>query len=294
MGNKKQHILAETYLKHFSPKKDGKNLSVLHLLNSFKDGVQKYDSGNKVFWKDKFYNSSEFENPKTVELFLGSEIESKYNRIIESLNSQQTIEDNNFKMDIFEWLFYSKLRSPIWRVHFQQQFRNNGHVYRLESKELREGHMAFFSSPKVFDYFKQEYLDWLIIKKWKVLINPQDCTWITSDNPGVAVNMKEFALERENYFPNGLWNNIVTETALYFPLSSEFCLEIFPYSNEDDVKQNLGTEKIKIEKTSSFMAQFINLWTAQSAFEIIVGTTDNSLTPFLEFAVSAKTGQTIE
>lgn len=277
MSHKRQHIISETYLKYFSNEDDGKNINVLHLDNKYKKDIVEYNSGDKVFWSKNFYNTSEFSDPRTVELFFGEKIENDYNLIINKIKTQIPFDSDNFKFLIFQWVFYSTLRSPMWRIYLQSIINEKGINLEFNSKELREEHMQLFSNSKLFNFFKEYYGKSLETKKWKILISPNNYNWITSDNPGFAVNNKEFAKDPNEYIPNSLWIGIQHETSLFFPLTKKYCLEIGPYNKGDDVKRNFNNDYIEFENSQIDSAKLINYWTVLTACKIIISSNNYEL-----------------
>lgn len=277
MSNKKQHIVSETYLKHFSYENMGKGIKILHMTNQYKKTIETHNTGDRIFWSKNFYNTSKFKNPKTIELFLGQKIENDYNSIIDKINNQSPFKDDKFKILIFQWVFYSKLRSPMWRKYLQFAINQQGLDFSLDSKELREEHMQFFSNSKILESMIEYYNEELIIKKWKILISPEDYFWITSDNPGFSIATKKFAENPSEYDPNPLWTGVKYDTALYFPLTKKFCLEIFPYNQDDDVKRNFGNDYIQFDKPTFETTHLINNWTVRTAVDIIISSRENEI-----------------
>lgn len=282
MSHNKQHIISETYLKYFSCENMGKGIKTLHMTNPYKKTIETHNSGDSIFWSKNFYNTSKFKNPKTVELFLGQKIENDYNSIIDKISNQSPFKDDNFKTLIFQWVFYSKLRSPMWRKHLQFVINQKGLDFSLDSKELREEHMQFFSDSEILESMIEYYNEELIVKKWKILISPEDYFWITSDNPGFSIATKEFSENPSDYDPNPLWTGVKHDTALFFPLTKEFCLEIFPYNQEDDVKRNFRNDYIQFEKPTFETTHLINNWTARTAGDIIISCRENELLEYEE------------
>jgi uncharacterized protein DUF4238 len=276
MNHKKQHILAKTYLKYFSDQNDGKNISVLYLNNKYKKDIKQYNSGDKIFWKDNFYNSNSFKNPKTIELYLGKEVENNYHELMKEVFSEKPINDLEVKRMIYEWLYFSKLRSPKWRDYLKYAAMEKGIQLGFDSEELREMHMTLFSDNNILKH----YGDTLTIKKWKIYISPNEHNWITSDNPGFSINCKEFKKNPKGYKPNPLCYTIQHDTIIYLPLSKKYCLEIFPYLQVDDVKSNFDNEAITYKEASIAMIRQINYWTLQTAHEIIISSRKNELINF--------------
>ncbi len=282
MSHRKQHIVSETYLKYFSHNDDGKGIKTLHLNNTYKKRIETHNSGDNVFWKKNFYNTSQIDNPKTVELFLGQKIENDYHKILTKVNNQIPFKDNVFKLLIFQWVFYSKLRSPAWREYLHFILKQKGEEYTLESKEIREEHMQLFSNPDILNSIIEYYDKELKVKKWKVLMNPENYYWMTSDNPGFSVATKEFAKNPKEYDPNPLWTGIAFDTALYFPLTKKYCLEIFPYNQDDDVKRNFGNDYIQFESSTKETARLINNWTARTSCGLIISSREKELLEYEE------------
>lgn len=277
MNHKKQHVISKTYLKYFSKGNSGKGIKVLHINDKYKKEIRTYNSGDKVFWNENFYNTSEFKNPKTIELFLGKNIENEYNSLINKIRNLITIKDNDFKVLIFQWVLYSKLRSPLWRTYLQFILKEKGINFKLNSKELREEHMQFFSNSNILDFFINYYKDSLITKKWRVLISPENYNWITSDNPGFAIETKEFAKDPNEYIPDPLWIGIQHYTSLYFPLTKKYCLEICPYNHDDHVSRNFGNDSIEYTNSPIGTVKLINNWTVMTADKITISSSENEL-----------------
>lgn len=241
----------------------------------YKKGIKSYNSGDKVFWKKNYYNIVG-DDPKRFEKFLGQSVENDYNQLIKTITQEKTILSLSIKLKIFKWIFYSKLRSPIWRNHLNELVdkKSNNNSSNSEIKEL---HMAFFNDSNLFKYFNETYAENLTIKKWRILISPENKGWITTDSPGIMINLKEFAKSPEDYYPNAIWNNMQNDSAFYFPLTSKYCLELWPYDQQDDIKRNLETDMVAYIKPSEYIYNLINFWTMHSASEILISQNESDL-----------------
>lgn len=279
MAYRKHHILAETYLSYFSENNDGKNISTLHLKNEFKKTIQSYNSGDKPFWKQNFYNANDLGNSKSVELFLGKEIENFYPKLMKYLNTELNLESLEFKSLIFKWIFYSKLRSPIWREFIRSSNLLAEPSLQNEEVDLREIHMRFFTDKPTLEFYIQHYSENLIIKKWTIWIAHEN-DWMTSDNPGFSVDGKDFLKSRGNSDPNPLCYEIKYDTILYIPLSKRYCLEIFPYLEDDDIKRNFGNDPVKFSQANKKMISWVNYQTFQGACELILASKQSPLIPY--------------
>lgn len=259
-------------MKHFSRNGNGGGISVIHVNHPHRKGIKTYNSGDSVFWEKNYYNT-EGQNPKQIEKFLGQSIENDYNQLIVDITHEKPIHSLDVKLKIFKWIFYSKLRSPVWRNHLIQKFDEAQNI----NSESRKLHMSFFTDPNLFKFFTNKYSEELPIKKWRILICPEDNGWITTDSPGIMINLKEFAKAPNDYFPNALWNKIRHDSAFYFPLTSNYCLELWPYDEHDDVERNIGTDSISYIKSSEDMYKQINYWTMHSASKILISKNETDL-----------------
>lgn len=276
MANKKNHIIARTYLKHFSPLNDGKSIQVLHLRQQFNPPkILQRNSGDKDFWEEKFYWTKQLQNPKSIEYFLGT-VENSYNSIVEQLNLEVAITERKFKTWVFQWVLYSKLRSPSWR-EFLKFSTEQGMGRKVEEREVREKHLQFFAKDEILDFFINYYYESTNLKKWRILISPDNYSWLTSDNPGFCINSQEFKADPTAYFPNALWTNLQNDTILYFPLTSHYCLEICPYKSGDDPTKNFANDTIDYERCSFSTAQLINNWTVLTANNLVISKSRNEL-----------------
>ena len=262
-GPSQQHFLPETYLKHITKNNDGKNLHVLHLGHRYKKKIETKDSGNSLFKKKDFYDTSEFPNPKEIELFFAKTIEQQYNRTIREISKEVDIVDHPLKIRLLEWVFYSKIRSISWREMYRFELKNLGHDLDFESKELREEHLNIISNEKIFESVFDYYDKNLCSKTWIILKSPAGRNWITSDNPGFTVNVDGCSDEDKLFetIPNPLCTYLKHDTILYFPLTKTYCLKIQPYNQGDDVKLNLSNTPICHEEASEFEFKLINYWT---------------------------------
>lgn len=268
MKNRKQHIVPETYLKYFSPLDDGKNIHVLHIYNKYKNKIELRNSGDSIFWKKNFYTSQKTNPPNALELFLGQNVENNYNSIIKRLREEQSFTDDIFKLKIFEWVYYSNLRSPIWRDFFKSLISKNKGP-EISNEEVREEHIRLFFDKEISDFIVKYYSDELSPKRWTVLINSSDFFWISSDNPGFCFNYTDIQKNPTSFYINPLWINIQYDTILYYPLSKNYCLKIEPYTNSDAVELNFINDSIRFQKVNSKEILLINNMTVRTASDYI-------------------------
>jgi hypothetical protein len=72
-----------------------------------------------------------------------------------------------------------------------------------------------------------------MVRRWEIMKCPESYFWITKDNPGFLINY-----EGNNVIANPSWNYSSSD-GLFYPLSKDYGLHIFPYSNEDSPELNL-------------------------------------------------------
>lgn len=278
MKYRKQHIVPETYLKYFSPLDDGKNINVLNINNKYKNKIELKNSGDSIFWEKNYYSSRKTKPSNALELFLGQNIENKYNTVIQKLRNEQSFTDNSFKLKIFEWVYYSNLRSPVWRDFFRRIIKNDGS--NKTEEEIREEHIQLFFDKEISDFIVKYYSDELSTKRWTILINSDDLFWISSNNPGFCFNYTDIQRDPVNFYINPLWINLQYDTILFFPLSKNYCLKIEPYNNGDDVKLNFINDSVSFKKVNSNEISLINSMTVRTATDYIFSCNSKELLEF--------------
>lgn len=279
-ANKEHHIVSKVYLKYFSSNNDGKGISVLHYAHPYKRRIEIKDSGSSTFAKRNFYDTSQLPNSKEIELFFGRTIEPKYNLIMADIAKEADIVDYEAKIRILEWIFYSKIRSPMWRRLIQSELEAKGYKFGFGSKELREEHLQLISNSEVFEGVLEIFDKNLSTKKWFVLKAPSRVSWITSDNPGFSINLEDYNPSDEMLVPNAFWTNIRHDTVLYFPLSKDYCLKMQPYNNNDDVTLNIANTPIRFEGATENEHNLVNGWTFCTHHDILIASDKRDLLLF--------------
>ncbi|PQJ09606.1 hypothetical protein CJD36_016840 [Flavipsychrobacter stenotrophus] len=140
----KQHFVPKTYLKHFSKKGNGLGLHVLYN-HQHDNKIRKKDFGDSMFTGDNFYDSSEYLNPKELELIFGKVYEPKYNGIIDAICKEEDITDRQTKADILEWVFFLKARSVSWRDKARLELKASGVELDFDCEAVREEHLSVFT-----------------------------------------------------------------------------------------------------------------------------------------------------
>ncbi|AXE20559.1 hypothetical protein DR864_23890 [Runella rosea] len=247
----KQHIVPETYLKHFSLNEDGKRIFVIDVYDKYRKEIQVKNSGDKIFWEKKFYNSMQFKTPTALEEFFGHSIESFYNELISIIKKDQEIVDWEVKEKLILWIFTSIQRSPQKRFILRKKLDFELLVKKAYQdidylnveninldKVAKEQHIRQFSNEKTLNLNFEEFENFVMLRRWEIMKCPKDYYWITKDNPGFLIiyNGKNVMLEPS-------WNYSISD-ALFYPLSKDYGLYIFPFSNEDSPELNLTNTPI--------------------------------------------------
>ncbi|WP_190246284.1 DUF4238 domain-containing protein [Gelidibacter gilvus] len=250
---KKQHIVPETYLKHFSINSDGIGIFVINSDDKYRKGIQKKNSGDKIFWIPNYSDTDFFDDRKAIEKMFGTDIENNYNNIINVIEQEKTTIDFGVKQELLQWIFYTKLRSPIWKNHLEN-----------------------FTD---YDNFKKQVNDFVssaVSMRWTIYKSPQNKYWWTSDNPGFCHNLKKMEATQE-ILPEPIYNKVGVDSILYYPLSKKYCLNIHPYNKGEDLHLNATNTNIRFEKADLSLFKILNYSTLITQKRLIIATESESL-----------------
>ena len=250
---KKQHIVSKTYLKHFSEKLDGNGLYVIDYEDEFKTGIQKKNSGDKIFWIENYSDTPFFEDKKAIEKMFGSDIESSYNDIISNIEQENPNIGFDVKQELLQWIFYTKLRSPIW-----------------------ENHLENFTN---YDFFKKQanhFVSSAISMKWTIYKSPKEKYWWTSDNPGFCHNIKEMKVTQK-ISPKPIYNIVGVDSVLYYPLSKKYYLNIHPYNKGEDLNLNATNTNVRFKESDLSLLRILNYSTFITKKRLIIAAESESL-----------------
>lgn len=293
MANKyiKQHILPKTYLKHFSTNEDGIGIHVIDNHDKYKDKVQIKNSGDKIFWEKKFYNSQQFSSSIALEKAFGQKIEPFYHDLILTIKKEEPIEDWDIKLKILAWMFFAIQRTPHWRWIHKGSIRLRKWlmtVYpNLKSSDIEEEqknieaiskelHLKQFADKEVFAKNLGEFGSFVINKRWKILKCHPDLHWITTDNPGFLMKYKEDSIVA---VPTLLFKDT---DGMFFPLTKDYGIEIYPYSNEDSVELNLSNTIIEREQASYEISKLFNRFSFATMHRLLLSPDKKALIELAE------------
>lgn len=271
-------------MKHFSVNEDGKNIYVINLRDKHQNKIYTRNKGDSCFWVENFYDSIQFNNRKTLELAFNRLVESKYDKIISEIIKEKPIEDHQIKDELLLLIFFSLFRSPGRRDEYDQALRlqnwinevsTNGEAEKIEKnfdKDLfiKELHLSEFASNEIFYKNIESICTNLGIKKWTIIIAPENSYWITSDDPCVEIKYNEDGTVRASK----QWNFEELE-AMFIPLTKKYCLLIESYSQDDDINLNLNTDKISFKKAENRDVLFFNRLSYVTMSKILISPTEN-------------------
>lgn len=255
---KKQHFISETYLKHFSVNSDGIGIFVIDSANQYNKGIQKKNSGDKIFWKINYSDTPFFNDRKALEKMFGSEIENGYNKIVEKIHQEKPEIDFGVKQELIRWIFYTKLRSPIWK-----------------------NHIANFTDYNYFKKTMEEFATNAMTMRWTIYKSPEHNYWWTSDNAGYCLNTKDYKKTGKlDTIP--IYQITGTNSVLFYPISKEYCLNIHPYYKNDSVFLNLENTNMTYENSTTDFVNFINRGSYITRNNLIISAEKESLQTLLE------------
>lgn len=263
---KKQHIISKTYLKRFSDTYDGKNLFVIDSSNQHVKHIQKKNSGDSIFWIENYSDSNDFSDNKAIEKMFGQYIEPNYNRIVNEIyneNEKLSIEDKNL---IIQWIFYTKMRSPIW----ENKDEYGKPIYKNKI------HLNNFLDDKLFSPALLMFINDTINKQWTIYRCTPNETWWTTDNPGYCIDLN--LAESHNYvIPDPFCRLTGVDTILFYPLSKDYCLNIHAYEKGTPPEYNLTNTPIKFKESQDDWVKIINTWTLMSQSRLLISNSKTSL-----------------
>nr|WP_067060012.1 DUF4238 domain-containing protein [Mucilaginibacter sp. L294] len=276
----KQHLIPKVYLKYFSANEDGKELYIIDRDDPYNKNIQLRNSNNAVFKGKNFYTSTEFSTPFLLEKFFATEIEYTYPALIDRIKEEEPIEGDEFKAELFQWIFYSKFRSPIFRTYFKDQLMKEGIDNENDLNKLsKASHLRFFLDEDLFKEVMTDLMNHLYSKVWTILVSGMGNPFWTSDSPGFCISMDRVDNET-NPIPSPFWHqNLTNDTLFFFPLTKKYALQITPYESGTPVEKNLTNTDIIFKKAQELWKHHFNFWTLCTSNNMIISSDMESLFP---------------
>lgn len=271
-------------MKHFSINDDGRNIYVINLRDKYQNKIYTRNKGDSCFWLENFYDTSQFHNRKTLEIAFNRLIESKYDRIILEIEKEKPIEDQQIKDDLLLLLYFSLHRSPGRRDEYEEALRlqnwmnevsTNGKAEKIEKNYdkdtfIKELHLSEMTNKDKLYKNVDAICTYLGIKKWTIIIAPENSFWITSDDPCVEIKYNEDG----TITASKQWNFEELET-MFLPLTKKYCLMIDSYNQVDDINLNLNTDKICFKKATTKDVLLFNRFSFVTMSKVLISPTEN-------------------
>lgn len=287
MPKPKHHIVPITYLRHFSDA-TGK-LYALNREDPFRPGIQIVTPAAKMFWSRNYYAEENSAAPQTLELFFAQDIEPTYPTLISRIRNERPISDWDTKFSLIQWLFYAKRRSPLWRIILAERFdelsTRKDHGVDEETMQFilsnlprvaKQAHIDLFLKEPLLRGDLERFVSNVLAKQWEILKAPPTHFWWTSDNPGCGVQLDR-PTTIQGSKPNPLWELIDADSLLYYPLTSEYTLSIFPYNQGRDPRSNLTNQDIGFRVAAPGEVRLVNYWTACTQNRLVISASRDSL-----------------
>lgn len=284
-GYKKQHIIPETYLKHFSENEDGKDLFIINLRDKYQRKIYSKNKGDSCFWIENYYDTIQLKNRKTLEIVFNKLVENSYDKLINEVKKENPIKEKWIKDELLLFIFFSLFRSPGRRDAFEQKLRLKKWINETKGKsEKFEGNIdkeTFVKELHLNEMINDERMyqnvdsicTYLGIKNWTIIIAPENSYWMTSDDPCVEIKFND-----DNSFTAGKrWDFENLET-MYIPLTKKYCLLIESYEQDSDVKLNLNTDSIKFKKASKKDILLFNRFSYVTMSKLLIGPNEQTFT----------------
>lgn len=188
-----------------------------------------------------------------------------YTAIIEVLKQEKPIEDISFKMLLTEWLVYSKMvvSHSGWHDTVQPAAKVS---YSAVNNFFGNGCVRVYGYMR--EWVKRLYTARLSHKKWVILKRRENHFWMTSDNPGFVINMKELKSGFTEFIPRHSLSDIQADSLMYYPLSKDYCLRLEPIvESREEEDDNVP---IDYEEPSEEELEFVNGITVSTYKKVLI------------------------
>jgi len=225
------------YVEQFASHYNGEQLFFIQFGKRLADNIQMLASGYRDLFachcKDAFN-----------ECFQGSLLPD-YAAIMNIIKREEPITDNGFKIQLTEWLVYSKLIISHCQYDEPEQDRpaqldlSVEHLFQTKSVRVYGGSNMHY-------WIHNLFAEKLSVKKWVILKRRPGHFWLTSDNPGFLININDLQGDFTEVVPRHSLLDIRPDSVLYYPLSKDYCLKLEPKvelreESGDDLPINYAT-----------------------------------------------------
>jgi hypothetical protein len=270
-------------LKHFSQSVDGKNLFVIDHNDPYRKGIQRRNSGDTIFWEENYSDSALFKDKKAIEKMFGIEIEPNYTTIMKGIEAENAALSFETKQKITQWIFYTKMRSPIWEPSSFTALQAG------KSRYDQQLHLDNFTDENRFKAALDSFVQDTGCKRWTIYRSPKDSYWWTSDNPGYSIDLKMHKAGQA-FKPDPYCKLSGVDSVLFYPLSKNYCLAISAYNYGEDVQLNLENTTVSFVQAEKDSFIWINFWTLITQARLVISADHDSLKPIEQIRLSGSTG----
>lgn len=188
-----------------------------------------------------------------------------YDNIVAHIQQEQPIEDQTVKDELVEWLFYSKMPNTEARPDCTVEGLTLGDQLRLDLSTSLDEDLHHFIS------WRDARKAILAQKQWKVLKSPPGHAWLASDNPGFGISLDDLYNRPAEMVADGSLTDIRPDTIIYYPISSEYCLRIQPFTGDQARRRANRHAAIEFEQSTIEELEVVNGLTFSTKKEMVVG-----------------------
>jgi hypothetical protein len=220
------------YVEQFASHFNGEQIVIMHFGSHLSESLQKL-SWENTKWMDHECNSA------TWRYFYGGHYPD-YAAIMNVLKREEPILDCHFKIQLTEWLVYSKLvvsdcqegkTLPVSSIRPDLSFR----------PLFQQGAVRVYGGSNLHWWIEDLFKAKLSVKKWVILKRRPGHFWLTSDNPGFLININDLQEGFSEVVPRHSLLDIRPDSVLYYPLSKEYCLKLEPnVDSRDESRENMA------------------------------------------------------
>lgn len=156
-------------------------------------------------------------------------INFNYDKLLESVVNDQVVSDFTFKVGMTSWLL-------LTQMDHCDPFSNK--IEYIGAKFDRDSVLGVTAtSSEIFVYWVYLFFaESLSEKKWSILKTPHHLSWVTSDKPGFVVDRGD--INDNLVLSRNILKHVNGTSAIYYPLSKEYCLRIETPNKEQAEKDN--------------------------------------------------------
>lgn len=181
---------------------------------------------------------------------------SLYDEIYTGIQSERPISNTNFKTKLSRMMLMSKLSNHKIKYCIDD-FEKSG-----DKQDLNSDYSHFISKRLFYKHLNK--------KKWSILKSPHGHGWITSDNPGLSVNIQPHSDGSEYLKVDPYWMCIDSDELIYFPLSKAYCLRLEPITIDTEEENAFENEVIFFEISTEKELEAVNKLVVSAKPNVII------------------------